>query len=139
MEIQKRVDRMARQWWEETLQDSAKLARYSKYYNPDAVNQYQRSMWRSWQHQTFGKDWFYRLFLAFGTVEPAMVDIVNELSRHRAQFAREALASSQGGALQDRYNDLSPRQTAELLGEEIPTVHGANSIRTEAYNARALA
>ena len=68
-----------------------------------------------------------------------MVDIVNELSRHRAKFACEALASSQGDALQDRYKNLSQHQTAELLGEEIPPVQGANSIRTEAYNARARA
>ena len=66
-------------------------------------------------------------------------DARNELAPHRAKFAREALASSQGDFPPDRYLDLSPRQTAELLGEEIPKVQGANSIRTEAYNARARA
>ena len=72
-----------------------------------------------------------------------MLDIVSEFADHRAKFAREALASSQGDALPDRYKNLSQHQKAELfwpvLGEEIPTVQGANSIRTEAYNARARA
>ena len=58
-----------------------------------------------------------------------MIDTVNELCRHRVKFAREALWS--------QWN-LSQRQT-ELLGEEIPTVQGANHLRTEAYNARARA
>ena len=99
------------------MQDSAKLARYVKYMHKDTLNKRQRSWWRSWQHQVFGKDWFYRLFVAFGTIEPAMLEIVSELALHRAKFAREALASSQGDALVDRYKNLSQHQKAELLGE----------------------
>ena len=75
---------------------------------------------------------------SFGTIEPEMLDIVNELADHRAKFAREALASSQGGAPPYRYRNLSRHRKAELLGETMPHVQGANHRRTEAYNARAL-
>ena len=61
------------------------------------------------------------------------------LSNQRCKFAREALASSQGDAPPDRYRNLSRHRKAELLGETMPHVHGANHRRTEAYNARALA
>ena len=137
--MQNWVDHVVKKWWEETLQDTAKLARYVKYKHKDALNQRKRSMWRSWQHQVFGKDWFYRLFVAFGTIEPAMLEIVSELALHRAKFPCEALASSQGDALPDRCKNLSQHQKAELLAERIPTVQGANPIRTEAYTARARA
>ena len=53
--------------------------------------------------------------------------------------AKPQLASSQGDAPPDRYRDLSRHRKAELLGQTMPHVQGANHRRTEAYNARALA
>ena len=68
-----------------------------------------------------------------------MLDIVREFADHRAKLAREALALSQGDALPDRYRNLSRHRKAELLGQTMPHVQGANHRRTEACNARALA
>ena len=75
----------------------------------------------------------------FSTIEPEMLDIVREFADHRAKLAREALALSQGGALPDRCRNLSRHRKAELLGETMPHVQGADHRRTKAYNARALA
>ena len=53
-------------------------------------------------HAVFGKDWYYRLFLAFGHIDMEMVNCVNEIAEQRRRAAAEyedeveALAPTQG-------------------------------------------
>ena len=90
---------------------------------------------KAWHHKVFGKDWFYRLFLAFGRITQEMIDIVNEVAEARRNAAEEnALASSQGDL-----SRLSERSRARLFGLEVPPVRGINHPRSEPFKARAAA
>ena len=83
--------------------------------------------------ELFGKDWNYRLYLAFGKLDSHMINCVNEMAKARADISKnESLASTQG----DPWARYSDRTVARMKGEPLPQVQGPNHQRSEQYEAR---
>ena len=84
-------------------------------------------------HTVFGKDWYYRLFLAFGHISKEMIQCVERvcwLKKTEAECDAD-LASPQG-----KPSRLSKRGQAKLRGEALPPVEGINHQRSIPFSAR---
>ena len=60
---------MVEAWWRAMLQDKSKLAHYATYMDADTLDGLSGSFQKSWHKAVFGKEWFYRRFLAFGKLD----------------------------------------------------------------------
>ena len=115
-------------------ENTDQLAAYATYMSRDRYHRQMRSAYKAWQAHLFGKDWFYRIFLAFGTISQEIIDCVNTICASRAIEHFEGpvdLASSQV-----EFARLSERSKAGLLGQELPPVRGINHVRSVPYQAR---
>ena len=96
--------------WRERNSAGEQLAVYAQYMKKDTLARNKNSMWRSWQHQVFGKDWFYWFFLAFGTIDNDMLEVTQAVCDERALYAGEAKAAGrQGDSSDDDELDLTER------------------------------
>ena len=122
------------------MRDKDKVASYAEYMSVHTLHRNQRSCMKSWEREVFGKDWFYRLVLAFGTIDTSMVNIINDIAYSRAKYSEEQFkASSQGGPPDDSMRNKSERTNAELNNTRIPEVKGPSHKRSVAFNARVAA
>ena len=92
---------------------------------------------KAWMHSVFGKDWFYRLFLAFGCVTQGMVNCVNDVARAKKEAYYESEHAQ--AATQGNLDKLSARSRAMFLDEPVPEVRGVNHQRSAPYMARLMA
>ena len=87
----------------------------------------ERSYYRNWKHEIFGKDWIFDFFIAFGDLDVGMLDALNEACEYRAieadkKAAKKAdPASTRNTTSLDR---LSARGRAAAMGFPVPDVEG---------------
>ena len=65
--LNKRIETLFEEYHTEDLNT------YASYMSPDRYDRTKRSTYNSWKAHLFGKDWFFNLFLAFGTVTPCLL------------------------------------------------------------------
>ena len=98
---------------------------------------------KTWKHYTFGKDWFYDLFVAFGDLEVEMLEALNESCEHRANTSTAPEFCPHG----DRIDPATTRTTTELqrlsrrgaaaaMSFSLPPVRGLQKTQPRASDAR---
>ena len=75
------------------------------------------------------------LCIAFGTIQPEMLDAIREVVNLRAKICGEALASPQG----DSMRSVSERTRTRRWNKPLPEVKGPTATNPEAYEARTMA
>ena len=82
---------------------------------------------------TLGKDWYYRLFIAFGHISGEMVQCVEDVCWGKKA---EAEIFADQAPPQGFLSRLSKRGHAKYLGEDLPPVEGINHQRSIPSSAR---
>ena len=121
--MQNQVDNEMRAWWEKFGASEKVHAGYMCKGN--LGRNARRSMWRSWRHQVFGQDCFYRFLLAFGTIDNDMLEVTQEVCDERAAYRHEEIAAA--GLQGDSADDME---------WTIPVRSGINHIRSDAFILR---
>ena len=77
----------------------------------------ERSYYRNWKHQVFGKDWIFDFFVGFGWLDEHMLTALNESCDFRAKVAEAELASTQNTTRLDGLSDLGRARAMGLAAE----------------------
>ena len=117
---------------------------YLKLGSPGDAGRARRTYFKTWQHETFGKQWVFDMFVAFGDIDAAMIEAINESCDHRAKALRDPdftptvvlpldPASTRDTTTLER---LSARGRAAQMSFELPPVQGLVKIASEAAQMR---
>ena len=107
----------------------------------------QRSHFKTWTHKTFGCPFIFDFFVAFGTIDEAMVGALSQAMRQRARTTAEAgfapyghdIVASASSRDNIALSRLSPINRARVMGLPEPEVQGKKREHSLASQMRQIA
>ena len=124
-----------REFWETQIA-SEKGSGWQNYLSGGAPGNESRSLrsyYKNWQTDSFGKQWIFDFFVAFGWINGDMIEAINEESDHRAKRNKDTDSASSRVTTFER---LSPQNRARHLNEPVPPVRGISRSQTPASQLR---
>ena len=133
-------------WWHTDIATEASSGwqNYLKLGCPGDRKLAERSYYKTWKHETFGKDWIFDLLLAFGDLDIGMLHALNESCDYRARVMQDPEFTPYVGPVSGPASTrvttslkrLSARGAAAQMGFPLPDVQGMTKTMSAAACAR---